>query len=230
MNAKAALFGGALMAAGMTAQTQAQNFIYLDSGVGGAYPSYAVSNAFLASGYIAYAPVPLNTTSSGYNPLTGTTTMATTWDANGFGTTANWDGTGANGFGYGYTLIQQFFMVDAPGQLLIEWDYTGTDGHAASIVLETDNVPGRGLAGHAPETTLFSNAGQDGDPFAGSVLINVEPGVEYAYLGGFTDIPYGSFLSITSTDTQFINVSLVPTPGAAGVVGLACLACVRRRR
>lgn len=218
MTGKAALFGGALMAAGMSAN--AQSFIYLDSGLGGAYPSFAQSVAYGGFGDVAYAPDPLNTMDSAYNAYTGTTTMSTTQTANNMTASGSWDGSGVLGYGYGIAQFQQFFMVGSNDlELLIEWDVSGTDAYASSIVLET-----------AGGTTVFAfDPLFGGDPLVGSATVPLQAGVEYAYLGGLVAGGAGPFI-FSSTDTQFVSATLIPAPGAAGLLGIAGLAATRRRR
>ena len=217
MNSKAALFGGTLLAAGMTAN--AQSFILLDSGLGGAYPSFAYSNAYgSGGGTFAYAPDPLNTFSSAYSAYTGTTTISTSQSTSELRVEGSWDGTGLNGYGYGAGNIQQFFMVDQDTQLLIEWDVADTDAYARNILIET-----------AAGVTLFAFNGLAGDPLVGSAIIDVDAGVEYAAILGLTNGQFGPFI-FAANDTQFVSVSVVPTPGVAGLFGVAGLAATRRRR
>ena len=219
------LFGGALLAAGMVAtNAQAGEFIFQATDAAGA-PSFAYSQAYATGLDIAYGVDGLlNTFATAYSGATGTTTSSTTQTSTLMRTDISWGGDGANGFGYGRTFMQQFFQVSNDSTLLIEWDYRGTDGYASSFVLET-----------AGGSVLFENQGQNGDPFSGSAMISLSAGVDYAAIFGFRDQASGFGPFITSTDNQFISMTLVkdgviPTPGALGLFGLAGFAAARRRR
>ena len=147
--------------------------------------------------------------------------MATTQTATSMGHTANWDGYGLLGYGFGYTFMQQFFQVSADATLLFEWDVSGTDGYAGAIVIED-----------ATGGTLFAWSPLAGDAAAGSASVAVSAGVDYALIFGFQDIfssGFGPFI-FDSTETQFINVTLVPTPASAALLGLGGLVATRRRR
>ncbi|MEO1128449.1 MAG: hypothetical protein AAFX05_01940 [Planctomycetota bacterium] len=213
-NAKACLFGGALLSAGLTAN--AQTFIYNDLDSTMSYSSFAYSTAYGGALDVAYAPDSLATYSSGYAAPTGTTTVSTHQDPTSFGIDASWDGGGYLGYGYGGGLIQQFFSVSEDAVLRLTWDLTGTDGYALSIVAED------------PGTTLFVLDPLFGDPLSGSVDIPVEAGVDYA---GVLALVNGFFPFILEPDTpQFITAELIPAPGAAGVLALGGIAATRRRR
>jgi len=166
---------------------------------------------------MASAPDLLNTSASYYNPATGTTTISTIQTGNSMRVEGSWAGDGSNGNGYGGGNIQQFFRVGEDSMLLLEWDVTGTDGFARNVLLET----GDGL------TTLFSFDGTNGDPLSGSALIPVRAGIELAVVLGLS--PSGTLIFEPNT-TQFVSVTLVPAPGAAGIFGVAGLAATRRRR
>jgi hypothetical protein len=213
-NAKACLFGGALLSAGLTAN--AQTFVYNDLDSTMTYSSFAYSTAYGGAIDIAYAPDALNTYSSGYSYFTGVTTVETHQAPTSFGIEASWDGGGAYGFGYGGGLIQQFFTVSQDAILRLTWDLTGTDGYAFSVVAED------------PGSTLFFFDPLFGDPLAGSVDIPVEAGVNYA---GVLSMVNSFFPFILEPDTpQFITAELIPAPGAAGVLALGGIAATRRRR
>ena len=211
------LFGGALMAAGMSAQ--AQSFIYADTDTTATYSSFAYSAAYGGALDVAYRPASLDTFSYGYSYYTGGTTMTTSQTATSMGTTGSWDGYGYLGYGYGTSVMQQYFQVSADAQLLIEWDVSGTDGYAGTVVFE--DISG---------TPLFVWSGLT-DPLSGSALVDVYAGVDYGLLFGLYDVAsgFGPYI-FSSTETQYINVTLVPAPGAAMLLGLGGLATTRRRR
>lgn len=219
------LFGGALLAAGMVAtNAQAGEFIFQATNPADGAPSFAYSQAYANGFDIAYGPALLNTFATDNNAATGTTTASTTQTSTLLRTDISWDGGGSLGYGYGRTFMQQFFQVSNDSSLLIEWDFSGTDGYSSSFVLET-----------ASGAVLFSNEGTLGGAFVGSTKIALSAGVDYAAIFGFRDQTTGFGPFIFSTTNQFISMTLlkdgvVPTPGAMGLFGLAGLAAARRRR
>jgi len=215
---KVGLFGGALMTAGLTAQ--AQTFVYADTDTTGGYASFATSAA--AYGYVdtVSRPASLDTFSYGYGAYFGGTTLSTSQTSTEMRAEGSWDGYGVLGYGYGYAVMQQFFQVSSDATLKIEWDVSGTDGYAGSIVFEDPSG-----------TTLFSWDGYYG-PAAGTAYLAVSAGVDYGVIFGLQDIfvtGFGPYI-FTDTATQFVSVSVIPTPGAAAVLGLGGLMAVRRRR
>lgn len=210
-----ALFGGALMAAGMTAH--AQQFVYAATSSDGAYSSFAYSVAYAYGSDVAYGPAALNTYATSYTYLTGTTTTWTTQTNTSMGAYGSWDGGGYLGYGYGGNQIQQFFEVSEDADLLIEWDVSGTDGYAQSVVLT-----------YADGSALYSWDGFSGAA-SGSATISLSAGTEYAIVFGLNA---GFFPFFFDTDTQYITATLVPVPApaTAGLLGLAGLAATRRRR
>lgn len=218
------LFGGALLAAGMAStNAQAGEFIFQATNPNGGQQSFAYSGVVGAPIDVAYGPDVLNTSASSYSAY-GTVNASTTQTSTVMRTDITWGGDGGAGFGYAKTFMQQFFQVSNDSTLLIEWDFTGTDGYSSSFVLET-----------AGGTVLFANEGLGGGTFAGSAEISLTAGVDYAAIFGFRDqgTTFGPF--IFSTSNQFISMTLVkdgviPTPGALGLFGLAGFAAARRRR
>ncbi len=220
------LFGGALLAAGMVAtNAQAGEFIFQATNPADGAPSFAYSQAYATGLDIAYGVNGLlNTFATAYSGATGTTTASTTQTSTLMRTDISWGGDGAVGYGYGRTFMQQFFQVSNDSTLLIEWDFSGTDGYSSSFVLET-----------AGGTVIFANEGLGGGTFAGSASISLSAGVDYAAIFGFRDQGSGFGPFIFSTNNQFISMTLVkdgviPTPGALGLFGLAGFAAARRRR
>jgi len=206
MITKIALFGGALTAAGMA---NAQNFIYLDESSGGS-SSFARSSAYPGALDQANRPDTLNTYSSAYG-FTGTTTMSTTQTDTSMTARGEWAGDGYTGYGYGFSQIVQYFEVDEATDLLLEWDISQMPINAsvAQFFVVGD--------------TSFFNLNPNNDPLDSSVTFSVEPGVEYGFIGRVDGF-------ISSTDTRFVRLSIVPTPGVASVLGIAGLAATRRRR
>lgn len=221
-NTKMCLFGGALMTAGLTAQ--AQTFIYADADTTATYGSFASSYAYGVGGTAdnAYRPATLDTYASGYSYALGTTTMSTSQTATSMRTEGSWDGGGYVGYGYGTNIMQQWFQTSADGALRIDWDVSGTDGYASALVLE--DVSGNTLSRISPFAL--------GTATSGTRYISVDAGVDYGILFGLQDIfitGAGPFI-FNSTDAQFINVTLIPAPGAAALLGLGGLVATRRRR
>ncbi len=216
-NGTKALFGGALMACGMSAN--AQTFVYLDTDYTGAYGSFAQSATVGGPNDVASAPAALDTYSSGYSAAYGTTTMSTSQTPTSFRSEGMWDGTGTAGYGYGIARFQQFFTVTADATLTLTWDVTGTDFFASAIVLR-DDVNGGVLA----------NIDMSATP-AGSIDIFVDNDLDYAFIGGLINSGFGPFITVANV-AQFVEVSVgaVPAPGAMALLGLAGIAGVRRRR
>lgn len=223
-NGTKALFGGALMACGMTAN--AQTFTYFDTsnpGLGGAYPSFAQSIAYGgASSDVAYqTDGALDTSYSAYSALTGTSTFSTTQDANGWRAEGVWDGTGSLGYGYGFARFQSFFTVSEDATVTVSWDATQTDGFWSALVLRDD---GSG-------SPAILNIGGTVD--AGSVSFFADDDVRYLFIGGLAQGTSGPFLfTADSRNPAFVEVSIgaVPAPGAAAMLGVVGLAGLRRRR
>lgn len=215
MSMNKALFGGALMAAGMTAQ--AQNFIYSAYDTTNTYASFAYSSAYYGALDISYASGALNTYASAYSYYTGTTTAWTTQSATSMGAYGQWGGDGLLGYGYGGNLMQQFFQVSHDGYLCFEWDFSGTDNYASAIVL-TDPALG----------VVFELDGLGGDPSSGTAMVAVSAGTDYALIFGLQN---GFFPFYFDTDVQYITVEFkIPAPGAAALLGMGGLLAVRRRR
>jgi hypothetical protein len=211
---KTCLFGGALAAAGIA---NAQQFIYADMDVAGAYSSFAYSQAYAYGFDIAYAPDALNTYAQDYTYLTGTTTVWTTQDNTSMSANGNWDGGGVLGYGYGGNLMQQFFQVSADADLVMEWDVSGTDGYAQWVLFNDDSG-------------AIIDSWDGLDPFggaAGTSTIALQAGVNYGLVMG---LQAGAFPFYFTTDTAFVSANLVPAPGAMGLLGVAGLAATRRRR
>ena len=207
-----ALFGGALMAAGLTAN--AQTFTYFAGDTSGAYQAFAYSQANGGALDLTYDVGNFNTTSTGYSAYFGTTTVSTSQTATSFGASGSWAGDGILGYGYGASLNQVFFTVTSDTQLLVEWNFADTDLFVSGFIL-TD--PGFGVVFDVFDTGLLS----------GTALVDVFAGTRYganaAMAAGFG--PY-----FFSTEEQFINISIVPAPGAAALLGAAGLVATRRRR
>jgi len=221
---KTCLFGGALMAAGMTAN--AQQFVINDFDVTGAYPSFAQSRAsgdINPYGDVAYAYTGggLDTYSTAYDPGFGTGTFSTTVNSNLMRADGQWAGDGTTGYGYGISRIQAFFQVSQDADLIVSWDFSNTDNYATAVVLE--EVGG---------ATLVDVQGLAGAPAIGTQTVSLQAGVDYAFIGGlFGNAGFGSFGPfIFDSNVKFVQAELVPAPGAMGLLGFAGLAATRRRR
>ncbi len=208
-NVTKTLFGGALMAAGMTAH--AQTFIYQDSSSDNAYSSIAYSYAYGGAYDFAARPAALNTFSSGFLPVTGTTTMSTSQTSTSMGVSASWAGDGSYGFGGGNANLVQFFEVSADGSINVSWDVSGTDGWGFAFI---DVYNG---------ANLFLWDGIGGDPLTGSVDVPVTAGTEYG-------IRIYVFPYIYDANSTKSVVATIPSAGSVAVLGLAGLTATRRRR
>lgn len=210
---KSCLFGGALMAAGIA---NAQEFTYSANSVSGNEESYAGSYAPYESYDFASGAELKNTFVSEFDSNYGSNTFQTTQDATSMTATGQWAGDGSSGQGFGFAYIVQFFQVTEDAQILIEWDFSSTDnfvsadlfldeGDSFSSIFELDN---------------------NGDN-VGSALVDVEAGVDYGIDFGLIR-GFGPFL--LDTELKYINVTLIPAPGAVGLLAVAGLAASRRRR
>ncbi|MGP1273154.1 MAG: PEP-CTERM sorting domain-containing protein [Phycisphaerales bacterium] len=212
--ASKALFGGALMTAGVV---NAQSFNFLDSGVGGAYPSFAYLNDTRSGeSSIAYAPASL---SIGLTTVNGGT-LSTTQSSNELRIDGVWDGTDTGGFGnlYAGGRLQQFFTITADAVLRITWDTSSTDGFTQSFVIN-----------NADGSVLFSYDGLGGDPVTGSVDVPLVAGPEYGAVLAFDNLGFNAFFEVPNVPA-FISMELIPAPSSLALVGLGGLAAARRRR
>ena len=217
---KTALFGGALMAAGISSTANvasAQSMLLQDSG------AYGTSTFYSFSRVRAYGAFGLGNYSNISNYATPGADL--TQSISAYGTTANaisnsqllrvdgtWDGTSTPlGYGYGGGFLQQFWTMSDDAVLRITWDVTDTDSFG-DIIFFIDNGA----------NTINIDPGTDG---TGSIDIAVTTGVEYGINIGMDEV----FL-LSAGVTSFIQLEVIPAPGAAALASLAGLAAVRRRR
>ncbi|MEM9167672.1 MAG: PEP-CTERM sorting domain-containing protein [Planctomycetota bacterium] len=214
-----ALFGGALMSAGMVAN--AQTFNFLDTDVTGSFNSYSYLVDVNDGGYgytnsILVAPAALSQSRS------GDTDLNIVQSSNLLRVDGTWSGNPANPYGYAGASLQQFFTTSADAVLRVSWDVSGTDAYAGAFIIED-----------ASGSVLFQFDGLGGDPLAGTVDVPVSAGTTYAAIlqlgtpGFFTQLT-SPFLF--NTDTQFIQAALIPAPASLALLGLGGLAATRRRR
>ena len=223
MNAsKTALFGGALMAAGISGTAGAQSFTTNDSGSYNLGPTaYSESTVFAYSYQYAGSAYFLNTISNQTSPGVN---LSQSLDAYGTATNvqvgsnilrvdSTWDGTQGylGSYGYGGSSLLQFFSVASEGTLRFTWDVTDTDSFEDAIELWDG---GDLLVDIDP-----------GDLGVGTLEIDIDAGVNYAVILDIEQV-----FTFTPGVTSFIQVELIPAPGPAAVAGLAGLAMVRRRR
>ncbi|MEM8756937.1 MAG: PEP-CTERM sorting domain-containing protein [Planctomycetota bacterium] len=225
MQMSKALFGGALMTAGVAAN--AQSFNFLDTSVDGYYPSFAyIVDTRDAYGpgalQAAYAPDSLDLSLTSANGLS----LSTSQDSNTLTIAGTWDGTDPYGYGnaYGGGLIQQFFTTDVDAILRLSWDVTSTDLFATAAVIEDEFG-----------TVLVSLDILGGvDPAAGSIDIPLDAGTVYngqllmgtpGFFGGLT-FP---FFEVPGQEA-FLTFELIPAPSSLALLGMGGLAAARRRR
>ena len=225
LSSQRALFGGALLAAGLAGRANAQfgTFIFQDQDVTGSFSSYAYSYAYGSGNFDqVFRPNRLNTSSTSPGAgAYGPNTVTTSQNYHKMRTTATLS-PAATAAGYGFSRIQQFFRVTQDTQLSVQWDIRATDGFVSGFLLES-----------ATGTQLWTlnPAGAGSDPPQGRVTINLFAGTDYTALFGFKDQSSGFGPFLTSLGFEnFIQMKIVPTPGAAGIFGMAGLIAVRRRR
>jgi len=206
--------------------TNAQQFVFSDYDVTGAYPAFAQSRATgdpAPYGDTAYQGIDgnLDTYSTAYDAYNGTGTFSTSQSSNLLRAEGQWAGDGSDGFGYGISRIQAFFQVSQDADLIVSWDFSNTDNYATAIVLED-----------ASGTAILDVQGLAGAPAIGSQTVALTAGVDYAFIGGlFGNSGFGAFGPfIFDTGLKFVEAELVPAPGAMGLLGIAGLAATRRRR
>ena len=208
-----ALFGGALLAAGVSAN--AQTFMFEDTGAYNGNPFTSFSYVYASDGFgfnqnaTATAPDDLNLSVTAYG-----TTATVSRTPNSFGVSAIWDGTPTSlgNYGFGAAVIQQFFEVTEPLEVVVTWDLRDTD-FFGNVIFLIDN------GANTIDVSI------DAATPTGSLSFDVLPGVDYGL-----QLDLGLPFLFAADQTAFINAELIPTPGAAGVLGLAGLAAVRRRR
>lgn len=208
---KAALFGGTLMAAGLSAQAQPEftlpgnvppyNDTALDAYV---YDYYAIGTTALG-GYV------LNSgfgTSYSYSNAYGSASASISSTL----LTANADASGnTDQYGFVFATAYGYLGVTEDAQIRFTWDFrsAGSDfGPDSTGVLFEFTSGGTELFQAAPGT-------------AGTQLVDVFAGDQYAL-----------FLRAVAgqDDTAFARAELIPSPGAAALLGLAGVAGLRRRR
>ncbi len=216
---KCCLFGGALVAAGVAANTEAAVFQYQDDpDIVEQASAYAIVGSDFQQEF-ALLPDDLNmsvTASDAGREMTA---------SNAFGSTeirgeVSWNGVGDPSADLVGVIGQHTFTVDQDTSVLASWDVSGMDIGASSYfdVLLDDFTPVLSLyfggnAGGVPPVT---------DPLSGSQVLNMVAGQTYF-------ISYSIVGNPTTTDPQFASL-FIPAPGAVGVLGLAGVMAMRRRR
>ena len=130
------------------------------------------------------------------------------------------------------------------GQEITHWVATWADGDGTQIGgqvwsfdggwSETGAISGSDDSQHASGMQMFSVALADlglaiGDTFTFDIVSTGggnDPGVDHLSNSSFATDDWG----VTSTAGQFLSYTVVPTPGAMGVLGMAGLMGLRRRR
>lgn len=213
---KTALFGGTLMAAGLSAQ--AQEFVFDD------VSSYAVVGAgYYNLGGLGMDASNTSSDAGGFNfsatSSVGGTTTTSSRDATSFRIESVWDGvTGLGGYFNGFT--DQYFQVTQDAYITVSWDFSTTDyfGPPAAGWFGA-NIPGGGAAGFFAEADSAANA-------SGSVTFTLDAGVDYNLFFNM-----GAPFSFDSSPKFFeASLSAIPAPGSAALIGMAGLVGLRRRR
>ncbi|MEQ8770837.1 MAG: VPLPA-CTERM sorting domain-containing protein [Phycisphaerales bacterium] len=224
---KSCLFGGALFAAGVAGQADAN--IDFESNFGGAYPtSFTLAYATDGSTYFGSPNAILNqyvSYSPGTSPVApalaiGYGYVAYGYVSNTYMAAVAYGGI-AGGAGVGIGQAYAYFSAGTTQYVNIQWDFsnefnTGSYGFYGDIALVDWTAGG---------VTVFSIdlSLNPGDPLAGSVNIALAAGTNYSLLldAGATQ---GGDAFATAT------FSKIPAPASAGLLGLAGIAAVRRRR
>lgn len=213
--AKTCLFGGTLVSAGLVsaANAQAFNFLNSDSAYGFA-ESAAIVVAYSGDDF-AYkdtaVPAPNIDLSVSVDGSGGALTATTTRSNTSITSETTWDGNGPAGEAYAIALLTQVFSVSEDAQIIFSWDFAPLANEAQFLALSL-----RGL-------TFGNLLSIPNDAVSGSAVVDVFAGEEYIFIGdlaGFTN----------TAGRSFVNAQLVPTPGAAAIIGFAGLAASRRRR
>lgn len=231
-----ALFGGALFAAGLCAHT-AQGQFNLGSSFGLESQMSAIGYSYNYDTYV-YSDVPYDrqTITPGSLPTsatfdasayTGSPISTGSFDGTTFSGSASVADTSAYGSFTASIELQLFFVAGANEQLDFDFDFL-TDSPSGRInarlweVNDTfvGGIPQPGTATNVLDTGTFSA----NDPLgqAGSLLFDLTEGAEYYLLFSVSARNPGAEIGG--------QITLIPTPGVAGMLGLAGLLAVRRRR
>lgn len=197
---KAALFGGALFAAGITASADAQ--WNLDE-------NYSFHRVFAGLG---------GTGDSGFNYGTGSSYVIFGGTMQGTGYASLSDSLmraeiDITGSGFGNARSIAYATVDAPKKIYADWDFTGYQpgAYTYSLIQIQDLTNGGYLINQGPGT---SGAG---------VSINLLPGVDYRMIVlADADAPANLW-------AQF-SKGAIPAPGSLALLGVAAIGARRRRR
>ena len=215
--AKAGLFGGTLLAAGISSAANGQEFVILDN-----LPGYAdhFVNAFVYDYYaLSYDPIGGQITDAGfgssYNVAYAQGSASSLFDTNILSAEAeainNTDFLGfASASSYGY------LSVTEDGRLDLAWDFTQSQallGPGANIIQVID-WSANGGAG-----ALLFSSGDVGD--SGTASVDLFAGSNYGILVQVRADQFGQSSG---------SATLVPTPGAIGLLAVAGLGATRRRR
>lgn len=200
-NTSIGLFGGAWLAAGLSAQPQ--NFIYHDSDPSGVLDSYVLVMCEGGPSLIAYRPQPLTLHASGSDPEHGQTTMKTSQTPVAMRAEGGWDGAGTAGYGYGLTTLTQYFELLNDATMLIEWDVSGSNGKAGVALVNAQTQ----------EPVYLWGPHEFGDPPTGSVEIQLLGETDYALAFGLYNIfASGGGFALTSTQPKYVNVRMLAVP------------------
>lgn len=223
---KTCLFGGALFAAGVAGQADAN--IDFESNFGGAYPtSFTLGYATDGSTYFGSPNAILNqyvSYSPGTSPVAPALAVGYGYVAYGYVSNdymlALAYGGYAGGIGVGIGQAYSYFSAGSALSVTIEWDFsnefnTGSYGFFGDINLVDWTAGG---------VSLFQVDLQiDPTQLTGSTTINLAAGTNYSLL-----LDAGA--SAGGDGFARATFNKIPAPASAGLLGLAGIAAVRRRR
>ncbi|MEM1186436.1 MAG: PEP-CTERM sorting domain-containing protein [Planctomycetota bacterium] len=203
------LFGGALLTAGVVANAAAQEFTlpgnvppYADTYVQGTVYDYYTVGTLTGDSTNGGFPDSYAINSSSGSTLANITVNSLSAYASGAGNT--------DFLGFSSAISYVYVSVTLSAALEMAWDFTQEAGFAPAGLIRITDWSAGGV-------TVFETAADS----AGTDSFNLTAGNVYGIL---------LIASAGQEGTGFAEANLVPSPGSLGLIGLAGIAAVRRRR